>query len=868
MIEAGEVGAVFTIVDEASPVLRALMEQFNALQVTIDRTKLALKELVMPPGLTASVGRMTKAFNDAAGAVGRVKASLGEIDAASATAVRNIEGIGAAATGASEKVGSIGAAGATAAEQMGAAFNTSLDATQAKVAQVAAEIKAAGSGAIPVGVVTAPAAAAATGAAIPADVAAVAAGGRTRTIGPGGEELPHRTASAGRPHSGWGGGGGRSSYALHARSMELGPVGVGGGHGAEAIAGIGAAVSVFEALKANADLQQVQENLLNSGVTPKEIEKATRQAYAIGGKFGLTARDVLQTINEVRNPLNKGTTADAGVEAALHHAETLARAGVVLKAQGGAGGKDVANDLYSFVKSAEFRNAISDKSFDESIGAMTKADVATGGIVTPRSFLQMSQMLKGALPGLSDKYLYTIMPELAQEFKGSSAGTAAASLYQQLIAGQMRTTGLKLLDKLELIDQSKAHYNDAGQIVRVEPGAYKGSETFKSDPMKGMADLIDALKSHGITKEGDQRDWLTQIFGNRNAAQMAMTLAYQYPRLQRGAQGIENTNDLTQMSDELLKNNPYTQWQKMTSSLTNLGASAGGAIMPGAIDAAKNLIAFFNGLRGIQQGDGLGKWWKSGNLHDAIFGSGGTPDPFSIPKSFAKSDLDHPQASFEERLRAKRSLRGNYSKNELDVDGLPSAEMDREARRARSIVMPVFAPSDLTQPPVSASVLPPAYPHTATPTSAYAKPSMPGLGEWLKGEFGAAIRAIPGLFITPAKGETLPPGMVPAQPPPPGMMPAHPPSTGKSPGQTPPASPPAPPPPPPKVDVQITPAPVTLTADIKPGNVTLNMDSHSIASAIIPFIMKEVRSLINFGGHDASQSYQPAPPGATGLPIR
>ena len=57
------------------------------------------------------------------------------------------------------------------------------------------------------------------------------------------------------------------------------------------------------------------------------------------------------------------------------------------------------------------------------------------------------------------------MPELAQEFKGPQAGTAAASLYQQIVAGQMRTTGLKLLDDVGLIDESKAEFDHNGRIV-------------------------------------------------------------------------------------------------------------------------------------------------------------------------------------------------------------------------------------------------------------------------------------------------------------------------------------------------------------------------------------------------------------------
>ena len=428
-------------------------------------------------------------------------------------------------------------------------------------------------------------------------------------IGGGGAPPSIRARALGH---GGGHGGGGGSFGIHER---FGPIGV-RSHESEMIGGAVAGFTVWEALKANADLQQVQQNLLAGGVTRDEIEKATRAAYGIGEKYGLTARDVLQSVNEIRNPLNRGTTANEGVEAALSHMDTLASAANALKAQGGPNGGDTAKELYDLVKSAEFRNAIGDKDFDKSIKSMVAADVATGGIVTPRTFLQMSQMLKGALPGLSDDYLYKIMPELAQEFKGSSAGTAAASLYQQLIAGQMRTKGINLLAELGMVDPNKVQYNSIGMIKAANPGFYTDADTFRSDPMKSIANIIDAMNKHGITETPAQRDMFSQLFGNRNAAQMAMTLGYQYQRLERGEQGIENTKDIGATSAELLANNPYTQWQKFTSAATNAGAALGGQLMPSATAALQNLTTTVNAASAVLRGQGDNKAW-----HDLVFGT-------------------------------------------------------------------------------------------------------------------------------------------------------------------------------------------------------------------------------------------------------
>ena len=55
MISAGEVGAVFIVKDEASPVLKKLMEQFEALGKSIESTKKLMQTFKLPAGLNASL---------------------------------------------------------------------------------------------------------------------------------------------------------------------------------------------------------------------------------------------------------------------------------------------------------------------------------------------------------------------------------------------------------------------------------------------------------------------------------------------------------------------------------------------------------------------------------------------------------------------------------------------------------------------------------------------------------------------------------------------------------------------------------------------------------------------------------------------
>jgi hypothetical protein len=94
MIEAGAVGARFTVVDEASPVLRALMNRFLELQDVIDKAKLSLSSLRLPPGLGAGVGKLDESFTTLAGTAdttaAKIATGFGEIDSAIATTQRKV----------------------------------------------------------------------------------------------------------------------------------------------------------------------------------------------------------------------------------------------------------------------------------------------------------------------------------------------------------------------------------------------------------------------------------------------------------------------------------------------------------------------------------------------------------------------------------------------------------------------------------------------------------------------------------------------------------------------------------------------------------------------------------------------------------
>lgn len=105
MINAGEVGALFKIQDQVTPVITRLVAEFNRLQLAVDRTQLALDKLKMPRGMTAALNRMAAGLQkvDAqagltaatvAASFGRMDASITATQAAVTRLATSIRGVG------------------------------------------------------------------------------------------------------------------------------------------------------------------------------------------------------------------------------------------------------------------------------------------------------------------------------------------------------------------------------------------------------------------------------------------------------------------------------------------------------------------------------------------------------------------------------------------------------------------------------------------------------------------------------------------------------------------------------------------------------------------------------------------------------
>lgn len=359
-------------------------------------------------------------------------------------------------------------------------------------------------------------------------------------------------------------------------------------------AGIWAGSALFKGVKDVLDhsnkLVTVQERLRIAGVAQGDVARATAESYRLAAKYGLNVVETLQTMNEVRIPLG-------GISEAISHTKDLGAAMVVMRSLDSKRGGDshLADQVYNLVRSAEFRNAVSGPEFSKAIDLMVRAGVASGGRVNPTEFFAFSKYARGALPSLSDRFLYSYGPELAMEFKGSSAGTALASLYKNIVGGTMTTRGARLLGQLGMINEGGAEFDKHGRIVRLKPGGIVGADKFASDPDVFAGMLIEKMKAKGLN-ETQQRQWLSMIFGNRSSEQMMGTLAYQRNRLDRGAVGIAETMNIGDAAKELLAHDPVANMERFHNAWSNLLTSMGNALVEPAISAMQKLARMFDML--------------------------------------------------------------------------------------------------------------------------------------------------------------------------------------------------------------------------------------------------------------------------------
>jgi hypothetical protein len=321
---------------------------------------------------------------------------------------------------------------------------------------------------------------------------------------------------------------------------------------------------------------------------------ADAQKYAAGLRTYGTSQ--LENLTLVRDAMS--------VFGDLHHAQMAAPILAKMKFAnsaffGAEHGAENETKFMDMLKVIELRGGTKSRAeFEKQANMVQKVISATGGRVGPEEWRHL--ISTGGLAAKSmrdDAFFYQLEP-LVQEMGGDRVGTGLMTAYSSLYQGHASKRSVQNMQKLGLIeDTSKVHFDKAGQMAFLNPGALKGAELFKKSQFEWMKEvLLPTLAKKGLTSKDQVLDAIGAIFSSRKGADLmaAMYLQRQQieknERLNRGAADIDTidkTSRTTAAGKEL------NAAAKLADAKLRFGAAAL-PIYTSALDTAANALERFN----------------------------------------------------------------------------------------------------------------------------------------------------------------------------------------------------------------------------------------------------------------------------------
>lgn len=327
-------------------------------------------------------------------------------------------------------------------------------------------------------------------------------------------------------------------------------------------------------------------------------DKVNREAekFAVGMRtFGTSARENMMLV------------ADAmAVFKDIHHAEMAAPIMAKMKFAneavfGSEAGKSNERKFMDMLKVIEFRRGLSsDAEFASQADFVQKVIAGSRGRVDSTALLQALKTGGVALSGRTNEAFYLGAEPLIQEFGGSRYGTAAMSIYQNLVQARGTITAQQELFRLGLLDPSKVQFNQLGKLKKALPGAFVGSGILEKEGELALLEnvLLPAFASKGITSEEDVIRELGMILGNRTGAGLMSRIFQQRETLKtqsaanRNALGI---NDLDAAARNTLAGKEielHAKWRDVMRELGNTVLPIAIKAVQGLTEVVKGVIAF------------------------------------------------------------------------------------------------------------------------------------------------------------------------------------------------------------------------------------------------------------------------------------
>ncbi|MDB5596289.1 MAG: hypothetical protein JWM36_3250 [Hyphomicrobiales bacterium] len=300
-----------------------------------------------------------------------------------------------------------------------------------------------------------------------------------------------------------------------------------------AIAGSYAIKQVTARIIHQAAAEQHERMRMNvAGMSGSEIEKAQTVAEALQSKY----KPIGQT--NIMHMLRNARSVVGSFEEAQEIMEPLLKLRMVAQgAQPHAAVEEINEDFDKLVKGLEIKGVTQNlPKFKSYIEGMGKALNLFGDTLKPYEYYQMFKYGRASTQGLSEKYMMTVAPTLAQELGGSSAGKAQSAFYSAIIGGKMSNLAAGEFVKLGLVDPTQVVRTKTGSVKGIKPGGISGSELARTNPYEWVRQyLVPAMNTHGVTSEGKQAEMIAHLFGNAVAAQLVTLFTTQSSRIDKDA---------------------------------------------------------------------------------------------------------------------------------------------------------------------------------------------------------------------------------------------------------------------------------------------------------------------------------------------
>jgi hypothetical protein len=319
---------------------------------------------------------------------------------------------------------------------------------------------------------------------------------------------------------------------------------------------LGAGVAGLEMFKRPLEEAEKYQNIMGrlaaQGIGDAALRQADKYAKA-QNIIGASNADTLKMVAEANSVLRNMEEAQAVAPLLLKMKFGIES---VMNSEGHGGGHGAAAErmFMDALKTTELRGALIDQAsgkfsedrFKNALDFMTKAYTASGGLIKPGEYLNMIKTGGVAAKSLSDNAFYFGLMHMAQEQGGSRTGTGLMSAFQNMYMGRTTQQVAEEMQKMGLLSGSMIHYGRTGHVTKVDPGALKDADLFRTDQFAYMNQImLPMLRAKGVHDGEQMKMEIAKLFSNRVGGSQWATMYMERANIQKhidaakGALGVD-----------------------------------------------------------------------------------------------------------------------------------------------------------------------------------------------------------------------------------------------------------------------------------------------------------------------------------------